>query len=105
MVLQGWRRGRDNRVLPKRTREVRNAFTEYVIRSGQPLLIRSDLETTRKNLGITHVPRRPAKCLIAAPIFLGNKASGIMVAMHPDREFVFEQRDLPRDSLGCQSSE
>ncbi|PYX46181.1 MAG: hypothetical protein DMG79_17245 [Acidobacteria bacterium] len=85
---------RDNRVLPKRTREVRNAFTEYVIRSGQPLLIRSDLETTRKNLGITHVPRRPAKCLIAAPIFLGNKASGIMVAMHPDREFVFEQRDL-----------
>ena len=65
-----------------------------MIRSGEPLLIRSDLETTRKSLGITHVPQRPAKCLIAAPIFLGNKASGIMVAMNPDREFVFEQRDL-----------
>ncbi len=25
---------------------------------------------------------------------MGNKASGIMVAMNPDREFVFEQRDL-----------
>ena len=85
---------RDNRVLPKRTRELRNAFTEYVIRNGDPLLIRSDLETTRTNLGITHVPSRPAKCLIAAPILLGNKACGIMVAMHPDREFVFEQRDL-----------
>src|SRR5712691_9596756 len=35
---------RDNRVLPKRTRELRNAFTEYVIRNGEPLLIRSDLE-------------------------------------------------------------
>ena len=85
---------RDNRVLPKRTRELRNAFTEHVIRNGEPLLIRSDLETMRKNLGISHVPQRPAKCLIAVPIFLGKKASGIMVAMNPDREFVFEQRDL-----------
>ncbi len=85
---------RDNRELPKRTRELRNAFTEYVIRSGEPLLIRSDLEATRQRLGISHVPKRPAKCLIAVPIFLGNRASGIMVAMNPDREFVFEQRDL-----------
>jgi diguanylate cyclase (GGDEF)-like protein len=85
---------RDNRVLPKRTREIRNAFTEYVIRTGEPLLIRSDLESARARLGITHVPKRPAKCLIATPIFLGNRATGIMVAMNPDREFVFEQRDL-----------
>ncbi|HEV2468518.1 MAG TPA: diguanylate cyclase [Candidatus Sulfotelmatobacter sp.] len=85
---------RDNRELPKRTREIRNAFTEYVIRSGEPLLIRSDLEAARKRLGITHVPKRPARCLIAAPIFMENKSTGIMVAMNPDREFVFEQRDL-----------
>ncbi len=85
---------RDNRVLPKRTRELRNAFTEYVIRTGEPLLIRSDLEKTRARLGISHVPERPAKCLIAVPIFLGNKATGLMLAMHPEREFVFEQRDL-----------
>jgi diguanylate cyclase (GGDEF)-like protein len=85
---------RDNRVLPKRSRELRNAFTEFVIRNGEPLLIRSDLENTRKDLGISHVPQRPAKCLIAAPILLGNKSCGIMVAMNPDREFVFEQRDL-----------
>jgi diguanylate cyclase (GGDEF)-like protein len=85
---------RDNRVLPKRTREALNAFTEYVVRTGEPLLIRSDLERTRTRLGISHVPDRPAKCLIAAPIFLGNKATGVMLAMHPEREFVFEQRDL-----------
>jgi diguanylate cyclase (GGDEF)-like protein len=90
---------RENRVLPKRSRELRNAFTEYVIRSGEPLLIRSDLEKTRRELGISHIPERPARCLIAAPIFvgnqsLGNKASGIMVAMNPEREFVFAQRDL-----------
>ena len=85
---------RDNRILPKRMRELRNAFTEYVIRNGEPLLVRSDLEKTRARLGISHVPERPAKCLIAAPIFLGNKPAGVMVAMNPDREFVFEQRDL-----------
>jgi len=85
---------RDNRVLPKRTREIRNAFTEYVIRTGEPLLIRSDLESARQRLGISHVPKRPAKCLIAAPILMENRACGIMVAMNPDREFVFEQRDL-----------
>ncbi|HZQ95225.1 MAG TPA: diguanylate cyclase [Candidatus Sulfotelmatobacter sp.] len=85
---------RDGRVLPKRTREARDAFTEYVIRTGEPLLIRSDLEAARRRLGITHVPKRPAKCLIAAPVFLGTRATGVMVAMNPDREYVFEKRDL-----------
>jgi diguanylate cyclase (GGDEF)-like protein len=85
---------RENRVLPKRTRELHDEFAEYVIRTGEPLLIRSDLEKIRGRLGVSHVPERPAKCLIAAPIFLGNKPAGVMLAMHPDREFVFEQRDL-----------
>ena len=85
---------RDSVVQPKRSREMRNAFTEYVIRTGEALLIRSELEKTRKKLGISHVPGRPAKCLIAAPIFLANRPSGVMVAMNPEREFVFEQRDL-----------
>jgi diguanylate cyclase (GGDEF)-like protein len=84
----------DNRVLPKRSRGLLNAFTEYVIRTGEPLLIRSGVEKTRARLGITYAPDRPAKCLIAAPVFLGNKPAGVMVAKHPEREFVFEQRDL-----------
>ena len=42
---------RDNRVLPKRTRELRNAFTEHVIRNGEPLLIRSDLESDAEESG------------------------------------------------------
>src|SRR5277367_1292095 len=31
-------------ILPKRSRKVENALTEYIVRTGQPLLIRSDLE-------------------------------------------------------------
>src|SRR6202050_2001975 len=71
----------DDRILPKRSRKLKNAFTEYVIRTGKPLLIRSDLEKTRARLGITYRPERPAKCLCAAPILLSNKSAGVMVAM------------------------
>jgi diguanylate cyclase (GGDEF)-like protein len=84
----------DDRILPKRSRRPENAFTEHVIRTGQPLLIRSDLEKTRIRLGVTYRPESPAKCLCAAPILLGNKPAGVMVAMSKEREFVFEQRDL-----------
>jgi diguanylate cyclase (GGDEF)-like protein len=84
----------NDRILPKRTRKLENAFTEYVIRSGQPLLIRSDLEKVRARLGITYQPESPARCLCAAPILLGGKPAGVMVAMSQDREYVFEQRDV-----------
>ena len=84
----------DDLVLPKRRRKLENAFTEYVIRSGQPLLIRSDLEKTRARLGVTYRPEQPAKCLCAAPILLGSKPAGVMVAMSTVREYVFEQRDV-----------
>jgi len=60
----------------KRKRKLENAFTEYVIRTGQPLLIRSDLEKTRARLGITFRPEHPAKCLCAAPILLAASPPG-----------------------------
>ncbi|HEY1272902.1 MAG TPA: diguanylate cyclase, partial [Terriglobales bacterium] len=82
-------------VLPRRTRKAANGLTEYVIRTGQPLLIRSDLEKTRERLGINFVGgSAPAKCFCAAPIFLGGKPVGVMAAMNTEREFVFEPRDL-----------
>jgi diguanylate cyclase (GGDEF)-like protein len=84
----------DDLVLPKRRRKLENAFTEYVIRTGQPLLIRSDLEKARARLGVTYRPEQPAKCLCAAPILLGSKPAGVMVAMSTLREYVFEQRDV-----------
>ena len=81
-------------IRPKRTRKVGNGLSEYIIRTGQALLIRSDLEKVRDRLGISYVPRSPAKCFCGAPILLGGKPCGVMAAMSMDREFVFEQRDL-----------
>jgi diguanylate cyclase (GGDEF)-like protein len=81
-------------VRPKRSREAGNGLTEYVIRTGQPLLIRSELEKTRERLGVTFAPPRAAKCFIAAPIMLGGRTAGVMAAMNAEREYVFEERDL-----------
>ena len=79
---------------PKRSRKIGNGITEWVIRTGQPLLIRSDMEKTRAKLGITFTPERAAKCYCAVPIFTNNRPIGMMAAMNFDREFVYEQRDV-----------
>ncbi|HEY7096866.1 MAG TPA: diguanylate cyclase [Terriglobales bacterium] len=81
-------------VRPKRSRKATNGLTEYIIRTGQPLLIRSDLERTRERLGVTWLPQVPAKCYCGAPILLGGKTAGVMAAMSLEREYLFEPRDL-----------
>jgi len=81
-------------VLPKRSRQYDNGLTEYILRTGQPLLIRSDLEKARERLGTTFVPPNPAKCFCGAPILLAGKPAGVMAALSTEREYVYEQRDM-----------
>ena len=81
-------------LLPKRSRKIDNGLTEYILRTGQPLLIRSDLDKARERLGVTFVPTNPAKSYCGAPIQLGGKPAGVMAARSVEREHVFEQRDL-----------
>ena len=81
-------------VQPKRSRKVANGITEYVIRTAQPLLVRSDMEKTRARLGVTFVPSHPAKSFCAVPILVNGRSIGVMAAMNLEREFVYEQRDL-----------
>src|SRR5579872_300764 len=81
-------------VKSKRSRKVDNGLTEYIIRTGQPLLIRADLENARERLGTTYIPPRHSKCFCGAPIFQGGKPAGVMAVMSVDREYVYEQRDL-----------
>ncbi len=81
-------------VLPKRNRKAANGLTEYMIRTGQPLLIRSDLEQVRERLGVTDTSGPPAKSFCGAPILLSGRVAGVMAAMNTEREYVFEPRDL-----------
>src|SRR5215469_14300743 len=83
-----------DKILPKRSRKTTNGLTELIISTGKALLIRSDLEKIRERLGAVHVGGEPAKCFCAAPIMLGGKPAGAMVAMSTEREYVFQQRDL-----------
>jgi len=84
----------DGQPLPRRQRKANNGLTEYVLRTGQPLLIRSDLEHARERLGVTFAPRRPARSFCAAPVLVNGKATGVMAAMSTNREYIFEPRDL-----------
>src|SRR6266849_4760664 len=84
----------DGQLMPRRQRKANNGLTEYVLRTGQPLLIRSDLEHARERLGVTFAPRRPARSFCAAPVLVNGKATGVMAAMSTNREYIFEQRDL-----------
>jgi len=81
-------------ILPKRSRKIENGLTEFIMRTGQPLLIRADLEKTRERLGVTFIPPNPAKCFCGAPILLGGKPAGVMAARGTEREHIFEERDL-----------
>jgi diguanylate cyclase (GGDEF)-like protein len=81
-------------ILPKRSRRVSNGLTEQIIRTGQPLLIQSDLEQVRSKLGVDFIPPRPAKSFCGVPIMLGGIPAGVMAALSAEREYVFEARDL-----------
>jgi hypothetical protein len=48
-------------ILPKRSRKAANGLTEYIIRSGQPLVIRAELEKARERLE-RHVYAGTAGC-------------------------------------------
>jgi diguanylate cyclase (GGDEF)-like protein len=81
-------------ILPKRSRKAANGLTEYILRSGEPLLIESDLEEVRSKLGVDFVPVRPARSFCAVPILQGAKPAGVMAALSTDRESQFQPRDL-----------
>jgi diguanylate cyclase (GGDEF)-like protein len=84
----------DGQVLPRRRRKFDNGLTEYIMRTGQPLLIRSDLDRARERLGVTLVSAREPRSFCGAPILVNGKTTGVMAAMSLDREYVFEPRDL-----------
>ncbi len=83
----------NNVVQPKRSRPAGNFFTEHVIRTGRPLLIRSEVEKVRAKLGCV-APPLPAKCLAMVPIVMYDKPAGVMAAINHEREFMYSDRDI-----------
>lgn len=77
----------------KRTRKTKNGISDFVIRTGQPILIRSDMKRITQRLGIENSDH-PASCYIGVPIRIGAVSCGVVAAMNFEREFVYEQRDV-----------
>src|SRR4029078_281298 len=80
-------------VQPKRSRPVSNMFTEHVVRTGKPLLINSDLEKVRAQLGCGRPPE-PAKSLAMVPIVMHGRPAGVMAALYYEHEFMYSERDI-----------
>lgn len=84
----------EGEVHPKRSRKLGNGLSEHVIRTGQPLLVTSEMEQMRQRIGATFVPGRPAKSFCGVPIFMQGKSIGIMAALNYENEFVYGERDV-----------
>ncbi|HET9697576.1 MAG TPA: diguanylate cyclase [Terriglobales bacterium] len=84
----------EGEVQPKRSRKLSNGLSEYVIRTGQPLLVISEMEQMRQRIGATFVPGRPAKSFCGVPIFMQGKSVGIMAALNYERDHVYTERDV-----------
>lgn len=82
----------EGKILPKRSRKVLNGVSELIIRTGQPVLITSEMDAARGRTGAVTVGR-PAKCFCGVPIFRFGKPVGVMAAMSYNREFVYNDRD------------
>jgi diguanylate cyclase (GGDEF)-like protein len=78
---------------PKDSRPLTNAVTEYVIRTGKPLLIRSEMDRVRARLGLVSTGKG-AKCYCGVPLFLGGKPEGVMAVASYEREFAYDERDM-----------
>ena len=74
--------------LPERARPVGNHLTEYVIRTGQPLLIRENFAEESKRMGFE--PKRQTGSMCAVPLILYDQVVGVM-AVHSKLERVFDE--------------
>jgi diguanylate cyclase (GGDEF)-like protein/putative nucleotidyltransferase with HDIG domain len=74
--------------MPKRVRPAGNHMVEYVVRTGQPLLIRDEFPEETSRIGFQ--PLRQAGSLCAVPLILYDRAIGVM-AVHSAHERVFDE--------------
>jgi diguanylate cyclase (GGDEF)-like protein len=80
-------------ILPKRQRPLTNGFTEHLIKTGKPLLIKNDLERHRNAIGVVPVGR-PARCFCGVPIKIGGRFTGVMAVLNYQHENVYNERHL-----------
>jgi diguanylate cyclase (GGDEF)-like protein len=81
------------RIMPKRQRPLTNGFTEHLIKTGKPLLIKSDLERHRNAINVVPIGT-PARCFCGVPIKTNGRFTGVMAVLNYQHENVYNERHL-----------
>lgn len=71
-----------------------NGLTEYVIRTGRPLLLADRAWERAAELGCEPRSFDRPRSWILAPIRLGDRVLGVLQAIHEERDFAFDETDL-----------
>ncbi|MEW5938875.1 MAG: GAF domain-containing protein, partial [Chloroflexota bacterium] len=69
-------------------------LTSKVIESKQPILINSDLEKRRAELGATIAGKRRARSYLGVPIFIGGAVIGVLSVQNEKQENAYAENDL-----------
>ncbi len=77
--------------LPKRSRPAGNHLTEYILRTGQPVLVRENFVEEVRKLGVE--PLQQTGCFCGVPLLLYDRAIGVM-GVHSAQERTFDEGHL-----------
>jgi diguanylate cyclase (GGDEF)-like protein len=80
-------------IMPKRQRPLTNGFSEHLIKTGKPLLIKRDLERHRNAINVVPVGT-PARCFCGVPIKINGRFTGVMAVLNYQHEDVYNERHL-----------
>jgi NtrC-family two-component system sensor histidine kinase KinB len=71
LAVEGWKR------VQWRSRRLGNGLTEYVLKSGAPLLIQGDVKSKAAALGLDHIEQEIA-CWLGVPMVAGTEPLGVI---------------------------
>lgn len=70
-----------------------NGVTEYILRSGMPLVLQENLDPQVRALGIEPLGRAP-RSFVGVPVISRDEVIGVMALRHYDREYAYTDNDI-----------
>ncbi|MEZ0395186.1 MAG: GAF domain-containing protein [Anaerolineales bacterium] len=86
-----------NRRFETAPRPLAGGFTDYIIKTRQPVFVPEDVEGAMKALGIQKVivgENTPAQCWMGVPMLIGERVIGVIAAQSEERPHVYTAHDL-----------
>ncbi|HKZ71089.1 MAG TPA: PAS domain S-box protein, partial [Anaerolineales bacterium] len=78
---------------PVASRPVGNGLTEHILRTKEPMLIRSDVPTALRDRSIAPIGRESA-CYLGVPMLSGERAIGVLAIQDYERDAVYTERHV-----------